>query len=78
MALFDVANHEDPLMATRERHSDLVSGPNRGLEAPVDFQKDRPRPREVLRHEGVEDGAGHAPLHDDLAEARRFASDSGG
>jgi hypothetical protein len=48
---------------------DLVPGPHRRQEVPGDLQEHGARPWKPLGDHGVEDRAGHAALHDDLAEA---------
>ncbi len=48
-----------------------VTGTNRRLEAQIQLKKHRPRPRQAMSHDRVEDRAGHAPLDDDLTERRR-------
>ena len=49
---------------------DLVAGPHRRLEAPVDVQEHASRPGQVLGHDRVQQSRGHAALDDQPAEAR--------
>ena len=42
------------------------------LERPVDIQKHRARPRQLLGHNGIQDGAGDPALDDDFPEPRRL------
>ena len=51
---------------------DGVTAAHRCLEGPIDIQKHRARTRQLLRHNGIQDGTGNPALDDDLPETGRL------
>ena len=75
-----VRSARDRLVVARLEHldlgGDLVAGPHRRLEAPVDVQEHAARAGQVLGDDRVQQPGRDAALHDDPAEARRRAAAS--
>ena len=63
-----VGAHRDDFDAAR----DCVARADGRLEGPVDIQKHCARTRQLLRHNGIQDGAGDPALDDDFPEPRRL------
>ena len=51
---------------------DGVTAAHRCLERPVDIQEHCARPRQLLGHNGIQDGAGYPALDDDFPETGRL------